>query len=164
MQSQNQPLTTDDIVISSEEVESAVRLAHKGKACGEDGIYYEHVMFGGNQLFQILSKLFSAMIRLSYVPAVMKKGVIITLYKGGNKRKDDPDSYRAITLSSVLLKLLERIVLTRIQLFDNLNPPIHPLQGGFQKTLVVLSLPLCFGNQFFTLQKTVVRSLSAFWM
>ena len=65
----------------------------------------------------------------------MKKGVIITLYKGGNKRKDDPDSYRAITLSSVLLKLLERIILTRIQLFDNLNPPIHALQGGFQKNI-----------------------------
>ena len=135
VQSQNQPVNTDDIVISSEEVESAVRLAHKGKACGEDGIFYEHVIFGGIQLFQILSKLFSAMIRLSYVPAVIKKGVIITLYKGGNKRKDDPDSYRAITLSSVLLKLLERIVLTRIQLFDNLNPPIHPLQGGFQKNI-----------------------------
>ena len=40
------------------------------------------------------------MIKLSYVPIEMKKGVIITLYKGGNKRKDDPDSYRAITLSS----------------------------------------------------------------
>ena len=72
---------------------------------------------------------------MSYVPAEMKKGVIITLYKGGNKRKDDPDSYRAITLSSVLLKLLERIILTRIQLFDNLNPPIHALQGGLQKNI-----------------------------
>ena len=73
MQTQNQPLTTDDIVITSEEVESAVRLAHKGKACGEGGVYYEHLMFGGIQLFQILSQLFSAMIKLSYVPAEMKK-------------------------------------------------------------------------------------------
>ena len=122
LQTQNQPTKTDDIVISSEEVESAVRLAHKGKACGDDGIYYEHIMFGGVFLYQTLADLFSAMVRYSYVPIEMKKGVIITLYKGGNKRKDDADSYREITLSSVLLQLLERIALTRIQLFDNLTP------------------------------------------
>ena len=83
----------------------------------------------------MLSNLFSAMIKYAHVPVDMKKGTIITLYKGGNKRKDDPDSYRAITLSSVLLKLLERVVLTRIQLFDTLTPPIHALQGGFQKNI-----------------------------
>ena len=54
------------------------------------------------------------------------------LFKGGNKRKDNPDNYKAITLSSCLLKLLERILLTRI---DNIQPQIHPLQGGFQKGL-----------------------------
>ena len=67
----------------------------------------------------------------------MKKGVIITLFKGGNKRKDDPDSYRAITLSSVILKLLERILLTRIQLFENITKPMYSLQGGFQKKIGV---------------------------
>ena len=63
----------------------------------------------------------------------MKKGVIVTLFKGGNKRKNNPDNYRAITLSSVLLKLLESILLTRIELFDTTVPPIHSLQGGFKK-------------------------------
>ena len=75
------------------------------------------------------------MIKFAHVPVEMKKGTIITLYKGGNKRRDDPDNYRAITLSSVILKLLERIILTRIELFDTLTPPIHPLQGGFQKNI-----------------------------
>ena len=63
----------------------------------------------------------------------MKKGVILTLFKGGNKRKDNPNNYRVITLSSVLLKLLERILLTRIEIFDTIVPPIHSLQGGFKK-------------------------------
>ena len=123
------------ITISSEEVESALRLAHRGKACGDDGIYYEHILFAGTELCEILSKLFSAMIKFAHVPVEMKRGTIITLYKGGNKRRDDPDNYRAITLSSVILKLLERIILTRIELFDTLTPPIHPLQGGFQKNI-----------------------------
>lgn len=29
--------------------------------------------------------------------------------------------------------MFERILLTLIQLFDVIQPPIHPLQGGFQK-------------------------------
>lgn len=123
------------VSISPEEVCSAVSMAHKGKACGEDGIYYEHIIYGGEFLYEILSKFFTAIVLFSYVPVEMKKGVIITLFKGGNKRKDDPDNYRAITLSSVVLKLLERILLTRIQLFDNVTQPIHSLQGGFQKNL-----------------------------
>ena len=121
--------------ISVDEVGSAVKLAHKNKAAGEDGITYEHVIYGGEFLFEIIAKFFNAVIRYSYAPKEMKKGVIVTLFKGGNKRKDNPDNYRAITLSSVILKLLERILLTRVELFNVLNPPLHPLQGGFRKNL-----------------------------
>ncbi|MCG8048788.1 MAG: reverse transcriptase family protein [Candidatus Thiodiazotropha taylori] len=119
--------------ISPEEVESAVKLAQCNKAGGDDGLCYEHIKYGGHMLFDILANLYTAIIRLAYSPKEMKKGVIVTLFKGGNKRKDNPDNYRAITLSSVLLKLLERILLTRIQLFDTIVPSIHSLQGGFKK-------------------------------
>ena len=37
----------DAISISREEVESALKLAHKGKACGDDGIDYEHIFLLG---------------------------------------------------------------------------------------------------------------------
>ena len=46
------------ITISSEEVESALRLAHRGKACGDDGIYYEHILFAGTELCEVLSTCF----------------------------------------------------------------------------------------------------------
>ena len=35
------------ISISSEEVEAAVKFTHKGKACNDDGIFYEHILFAG---------------------------------------------------------------------------------------------------------------------
>ena len=35
------------------------------------------------------SKLFSAMIKLAHVSVEMKKGTIITVCQGGNKRRDD---------------------------------------------------------------------------
>lgn len=131
-------------VICADEVHAATRLAKRGKAGGDDCIVYEHIEFGGEILYKLLAKFFTALIRLSYAPSEMKKGIIITLYKGGNKRKDNPDSYRAITLSSVILKLFERILLTRIQLFSRIQPPIHRLQGGFQKDLGCLMTSFMF--------------------
>ena len=83
LQTLNQTSVHDDSSITSEEVDSAIRLAHKDKTYGEDWICHEHVMFGGTHLYQILSKLFSAMTKFSYVSIEMKMGVIITLYKGG---------------------------------------------------------------------------------
>ena len=50
----------------------------------------------------------------SVAPKELKKGVIVTLFKGGNKLKDAPDNYRAITLSPAILKLLESILLISV--------------------------------------------------
>ena len=102
-----------------------------GKASGEDRIYNEHFKHGGPHLRRILLVLFNAMLKQSYIPEKMKVGVIITVFKGGNKRKDDPNSYRAITLTSALLKLYERVLHTR--LVNSVPQALNPLQGGFQK-------------------------------
>ena len=101
------------------------------KMCGMDKVYNEHIMYGGEVLLTYVTMLFNMMYRSLYVPDKMKMGVIVTLYKGGGKRKDDPKSYRAITLSSCLLKLYERCLLESLQ--NKLHDYIHPLQGGFRK-------------------------------
>ena len=139
-------------VISVEEVESTLKLTQRNKAGGDDGLMYEHFVYGGPFVCDVLSRFFNAVVKLSHAPKDMKRVVIITLVKGGSKRKDNPDNYRAITLSSVLLKLLERILLTRIELFDSIQPPLHPLQGGFRKqmgcmmTSFLVWESLCFAN------------------
>ena len=68
----------------------------KGKACGHDNVFYEHLILARDILSPILANIFSYMLRLSYIPDEMKKGIIITLNNGGKKRKDDPNNYRAI--------------------------------------------------------------------
>ena len=84
-------------------------------------------------LHHYLTLLINLMYWFSYIPVSLKYGTIITLHKGNGKRKDVPKNYRAITLSSSILKLYERILLKRLQ--NCISKPLHPLQGGFQKKM-----------------------------
>jgi len=63
----------------------------------------------------------------------MKTGEIFTLHKGGKKRTDNPNNYRAITMSSVILKLYEVVLLHRCQ--DTIMKSLSKQQRGFQKQL-----------------------------
>ena len=92
-------------------------------------------MYGGPLVHKVLVKLFSHMLTLCHVPKNMKVGTIITVYKGGKKDKRNPHSYRAITLSSCILKLFEKVLLRRLE--SNISLTHHRLPGGFRKDLVV---------------------------
>ena len=63
----------------------------------------------------------------------MKCGTIITLHKGGKKRTDDLNNYRAITLTSVILKLFETVIVERSK--HTILANLSPQQGGFQQNL-----------------------------
>ncbi|MES9883123.1 MAG: reverse transcriptase family protein [Sedimenticola sp.] len=119
--------------ITPDEVHAAVKLCQRKKSGGGDMIVYEHIIHGGEYLTGILARFFSAMLKYSYTPPNMKHGIVITLHKGGRKRKDDPNNYRGITLSSCLLKLYERLIYLRI--YKERSDQISALQGGFQKGL-----------------------------
>jgi len=68
-----------------------------------------------------------------YIPDILKRGVIITLHKGGSKPKDNPDSHRAITLTSIVLKLFESVLLQRCS--TNMMADLNIQQCGFQEGL-----------------------------
>ena len=117
--------------ITETELNDAISNLSKGKTCGEDKIDNEHIIHSGPILRTSLLYLYNSMLHSSYIPNSMKRGVIITLFKGGNKRKDDPNSYRAITLTSSVLKLFERILYSRLS--TSMEKKLNPLQGGFQR-------------------------------
>ena len=119
--------------ITFDHVTKALQSCKKGKACGIDNVFYEHFMYGGDSIIHILSKLYSSMLRLSYTPVSMNRGIIITLHKGGKKLKNDPNNYRAITLSPTMLKLYENILLLRSK--ANILSNLNIQQGGFQENL-----------------------------
>ena len=67
------------------------------------------------------------------VPDAMKLGVVRPIYKGGGRDPLDTNSYRGITLSSVLSKTLELLLLRRFQETLSESQFPHLNQTGFVK-------------------------------
>ena len=96
---------------------------------GHDKVYNEHLINGGPVLYEQLAVFYTEMYNYGYIP----QGIIITLHKGGNKSKTDPNSYRDFTLSSAILKLFEKILLGKIE--NSITRPLNWLQGGFRPNI-----------------------------
>ena len=121
------------MVIHPSDVTKFINSCRKGKACGPDEIYYEHVIMAANIVSPILANLFTYMLRLNHVPDHMKRGTIITLHKGNGKSKDNPNNYRAISLTSVILKIYELVLLGRCK--SVILEKLSVQQCGFQEKL-----------------------------
>jgi len=97
-------------LISVSEVANVCKSLPKRKAAGIDNIAYEGLKYGGFALFEKLSHLFNAIIRHVHVPGALKYNIIIPVHKGKRKPKDELGSYRGISLSPTISKLLEKVV------------------------------------------------------
>ena len=120
-------------VITEEEIEKIIRGSiWKKVRYGPDKIQNKHSIHGGKIVVKTLTLLFNCIVNKSYVPKQWKKGWIFPIYKGGNKVKSSPYSYRPVCLLSCLLKVFERLFLPRLQshiLTSDIF--INPLQQGF---------------------------------
>ncbi len=154
-------LSTQDRVTVSE-LECALKSCKTGKACGDDSIYYEHMLYSGLNFLTVLSDLYTSMLNLSYVPSKMKCGIIVTLHKGGKKRKDNPDNYRAITLTSTILKLLERALCNRIE--NKMTSQLSAQQGGFQKGIGVKMTSFLLRETILHAANDLPKFTQLFWM
>jgi len=85
------------------------------KSAGMDNISYESLKYGGHVLFQKLSELYNSIITFSYIPAGMKHSIIIPIYKGKKKPRNNMNSYRGISLNQTINKILEKIILNRLK-------------------------------------------------
>jgi len=81
----------------------------------------------------------------------MKHSIIIPIIKP-NKTKSDPNSYRPISITSSLCKIMERLVTTRLSFFLESKRLLTPYQAGFRKGRSCLDQMMC-------LQDKIIKSL-----
>lgn len=118
-----------------DEVMKAISTLKSRKAPGIDNIQNEHLKFGGRKLHIAIQQLYNGIMKVGYIPESWKTSIIIPLYKGNNKPKEDPDSYRAVSLLPVLYKLFEKLIYGRVQQWLSETHMQFPnkQQQGFQK-------------------------------
>ena len=106
----------------------------KLKAPGWDLIQNEHLIYGGKILKTVLCRLYNSIMELEVIPDSWKRGIIVPIYKGHNKSKSALESYRPVTLLSVILKVFEKVLHNRITLYLSKSNIIFPniRQQGFQ--------------------------------
>ena len=106
-------------------------------------MYMEFLINAGPNARKWLAKFLANVMVSHNLPRMFKRAKIIALLKPG-KPADNADSYRPIAPTSVVLKLLERLIYNRIA--DTVNQIIPPEQTGFRPGRSCTDQVLCLTN------------------
>ena len=120
-----------DTLISVEDIEAALRNLKKGKAAGADCIVAEHILHCHPSIIVHLKLLFHMMLLHGYVPNYFGIGIVVPLVKDKCGDLSSVENYRPITLSPVISKIFESVLLIKYGAFLKVNDR----QFGFKKKL-----------------------------
>ena len=100
--------------MTSSEVEQAIKKLHTRKASDEFGLVSEHLKMAGNAVTQPIALIFSEILRMKHMPEQFHSGVLHPIHKKG-KHPSLFTNYRGITVTSLVGKVFEHVVLEKIQ-------------------------------------------------
>ncbi|CCD16992.1 unnamed protein product [Trypanosoma congolense IL3000] len=115
--------------ITEAELDVALRELSSGTAPGDDEIHCEELKERGRVAKKCVLRLFNCSLRTGQVPAKWKHGIIVPLLKP-TKQASSMTSFRPVTPTSTLCKLMERIVARRVR--DYIEDKLQPQQAGFR--------------------------------
>lgn len=105
----------ENVVIRAEEVSSAIGKLALNKSCGPDQITAEHLRFASHRVFVLLALSFSGMLVHGILSSSMLSVLLVPVIKDKTGKISSIENYRPIALTSVLSKVLERILLDRLE-------------------------------------------------
>ena len=114
---------------SYEELTIALKHLRHGKAPGPDNIHAEFLIHAGVRAKEWLRKFFNKCLQTCKLPRIWRRATVIAILKP-NKPKDDPKSYRPISLVCIPYKIVERLIYNRIS--PVIDPQLPQEQAGFR--------------------------------
>ena len=113
-----------------EEIEHALNKLKLKKAADHSGITSEHLKYGGHHLKLWLQQIMNAIVNLESIPEHLNLAILSPVYKGAGKDPLERGSYRGISVTPVISKLLETLILLRLE--SHLGIP-HSNQTGYRR-------------------------------
>ena len=130
------------IIITPNMVAKKIRDMKDNKSPGVDGIPPKLLLEIVEQISIPLATVFNMALEEGVVPLEWKEANIVPLFKKGSRSKSEKN--RPVILSSVICKLLERLIKDHLVDFLVKNYLINPSQHGFLKARSCLTNILCF--------------------
>ncbi|HMG39082.1 MAG TPA: reverse transcriptase domain-containing protein [Nitrososphaeraceae archaeon] len=114
------------------ELKQAIRSAKNNKSPGDDKIPYELLKHLHTDALKVLLTFYNEVWDEGQLPTDWHHAIILPLLKP-NKEASNPESYRPISLTSTLCKVMEAMVNKRLQWYLEKNNIISKNQSGFRK-------------------------------
>ena len=122
--------------ISTSDVQKVINSMKNSKAADKEGLTAEHFKYGGYSLVQTVTDIVQDIMNGNEIPKIFKEGLITPIYKKQGKLTYNPNSYRRITITSILGKITEKVHLNLVN--NMLDEAQSKLQRGFTKILLQL--------------------------
>ena len=121
----------NEIAVNPYAVLEAIKELGLNKSCGMDGITAEHLRYASERLPYLLSLVITGFFVHGFLPDSMISVLIVPVIKDKAGAINSKDNYRPIALASIVSKLVEKIMLNRMEtyLLTQSN------QFGFKKKL-----------------------------
>lgn len=116
--------------IEGQELAKYMKALRNGKAAGPDGIPNEFLKSLQPSSMEALLNIFNDVLQTTKIPMEWKDSTVCLLYKGQGKPKEEPNSYRLITLQSNVAKLFAAVINGRLQ--NTYDGHLNEAQNGFR--------------------------------
>lgn len=103
------------------------------KSPGPDGIYPCLMQNGMDILIPQLIRIFRSSLLFGHIPESWREVKVVFIPKPGKKSEQLPKSFRPISLSSFLLKTMEKVMDHHIRGTYLVRKPIHKFQFAYQQ-------------------------------
>ena len=105
----------NDVIVTPAEVHEAVWKLGDNKACGHDTITAEHMKWASKKLCPLVAMCFTGLLVHAVLPATLLSVVLVPVIKDKVGKLNSSDNYRPIALASVMSKVLETVLLSRLE-------------------------------------------------
>ncbi len=134
------------------EIECNIKGLKHNKSPGYDNILNECLIYGRGTLLETILLIFQHLYNSSYYPEKWSEGIIIPIYKKGDKML--PENYRAITLLSCIGKLYTSTIYKRIAQWATDNRVFSEAQFGFRQSYSTIDAIYTLYTQIIRVKKT----------